>query len=55
MTYDECWVEDFRRGHDARLRELKYPPAIVNKLVHDREQWLHSMDAVCCREKKAAA
>jgi hypothetical protein len=40
MTY---WtaeqIEDFRKWHENRLKELRYPEEIERKLRNDREKW----------------
>jgi hypothetical protein len=55
MSDNSCWVDDLRRWHESRLRELNYPPEIFHRLSHDREFWLHSSGAVCCRDRKEVA
>lgn len=42
-----CPWDDFRRAHDARMRELNYPPAIVWELTLAREKFLSG--AECCK------
>jgi len=34
------WKEPFRAWHEARLKELEYPPVIVKELTDAREAWL---------------
>ena len=52
VASNSCWIDDLRRWHEARLRELNYPREVINKLSHEREQWLGSSGAVCCRGRK---
>jgi hypothetical protein len=33
-------VEEFVAWHDARLKELNYPPELVKELTDARERWL---------------
>lgn len=32
-------IAAFREWHEGRLKELNYPPAMVEKLRADRERW----------------
>jgi hypothetical protein len=39
-TWSQEKIEDFRKWHDQRLRELQYPDSIIQELTRARERWL---------------
>lgn len=41
----QTWKEVLREWHEARMRELQYPPAVQAELRCARERWLAAQRA----------